>query len=53
MTDVPGLDLEALHAHLLDRGVAPAGPLRAELIAGGRSNLTYAVSDGASRWVVR
>ncbi|MGP3984754.1 phosphotransferase family protein [Streptomyces sp. KR80] len=29
------------------------GPLRAELIQGGRSNLTYAVTDGASRWVVR
>ena len=29
------------------------GPLQADLIAGGRSNLTYAVTDGASRWVVR
>jgi aminoglycoside phosphotransferase (APT) family kinase protein len=53
VTAPPGLDLAALHAHLVDRGVAPAGPLRAELIAGGRSNLTYAVTDGATRWVVR
>jgi aminoglycoside phosphotransferase (APT) family kinase protein len=30
-----------------------AGPLRAELIAGGRSNLTYTVGDGASVWVLR
>ncbi|MEU7039933.1 phosphotransferase family protein [Streptomyces varsoviensis] len=50
----PGLDLERLSAHL-DRerpGLATA-PLTAELIEGGRSNLTYAVTDGASRWVVR
>jgi aminoglycoside phosphotransferase (APT) family kinase protein len=43
----PGLDLDRLAAHL---GV---GPLTAELIAGGRSNLTYRVTDGQSRWVVR
>ena len=34
-------------------GVPLAGPLEAELVAGGRSNLTYAVTDGASRWAVR
>jgi aminoglycoside phosphotransferase (APT) family kinase protein len=28
-------------------------PLRASLIAGGRSNLTYRVTDGATTWVVR
>ncbi|MFI0735336.1 phosphotransferase family protein [Streptomyces sp. NPDC021225] len=51
----PGLDLERLRAHL-DRerpGLVRGGPLRAELIPGGRSNLTYAVTDGAARWVVR
>ena len=32
---------------------ATAGPLRAELIAGGRSNLTYLVTDESSRWVLR
>jgi aminoglycoside phosphotransferase (APT) family kinase protein len=32
---------------------APAGPLRAELLAGGRSNLTYLITDGSSRWVLR
>lgn len=26
---------------------------RAELIAGGRSNLTYAITDGTTRWVLR
>ncbi|MFD8204450.1 phosphotransferase family protein [Streptomyces sp. NPDC059701] len=50
----PGLDLDRLRA-LLDRerpGLV-TGPLSGRLIEGGRSNLTYAVSDGASRWVVR
>src|SRR5882672_9686708 len=28
-------------------------PLTAELIAGGRSNLTYAISDGQHTWVLR
>jgi len=53
VTALPGLDLDALSAHLAARGVDLAGPLSAELIAGGRSNLTYAVTDGATRWVVR
>ncbi|WP_267245871.1 phosphotransferase family protein [Streptomyces sp. PR69] len=50
----PGLDPEELRK-VLDRerpGLAE-GPLRAELVQGGRSNLTYAVTDGTSRWVVR
>ena len=53
MSGLPGLDLDALRAYLAAQGVGFAGPLQAELIAGGRSNLTYAVTDGASRWVVR
>jgi len=32
---------------------AHVGPLHAELLAGGRSNLTYLVTDGISRWVLR
>ncbi|MGQ0464992.1 MAG: phosphotransferase family protein [Sporichthyaceae bacterium] len=47
------LDLPALRAHLDANGVATAGPLEATLIAGGRSNLTYSVTDGTSRWAVR
>ncbi|MFF9127588.1 phosphotransferase family protein [Streptomyces sp. NPDC014889] len=50
----PGLDLDRLRG-LLDRerpGLV-RGPLTGRLIEGGRSNLTYAVSDGTSRWVVR
>ncbi|MGP3925650.1 phosphotransferase family protein [Streptomyces sp. 8N616] len=50
----PGLDLEQLRGHLdRERPGLVQGPLSAELIEGGRSNLTYTVTDGASRWVVR
>jgi aminoglycoside phosphotransferase (APT) family kinase protein len=50
----PGLDLDRLRG-LLERerpGLA-RGPLTGRLIEGGRSNLTYEVSDGSSKWVVR
>ncbi|MFE1048741.1 phosphotransferase family protein [Streptomyces olivaceus] len=50
----PGLDLDRLRV-LLDRerpGLV-TGPLSGRLIEGGRSNLTYEVSDGTARWVVR
>ncbi|MFM9447720.1 phosphotransferase family protein [Streptomyces acidiscabies] len=50
----PGLDLDRLRV-LLDRELPGLvmGPLSGQLIEGGRSNLTYTVSDGARRWVVR
>lgn len=44
---LPGLDLDKLRGRLGD------GPLRAEMIEGGRSNLTYVVTDGTRKWVVR
>jgi len=48
-----GVDLPALQRYF-DRQVEGCrGPLQVSLIAGGRSNLTYAVTDGASRWVLR
>src|SRR5581483_5661249 len=52
--DRPGLDLGRLRDHL-DRarpGLAE-GPLSAELVAGGKSNLTYRLTDGTHRWVLR
>ncbi|MEV6780798.1 phosphotransferase family protein [Streptomyces syringium] len=50
----PGLDLERLRAYLeRERPGLVRGPLGAELVEGGRSNLTYAVTDGTGRWVVR
>ena len=53
-TGVRGLDLAA-YAAWFD-GQRPgeiAGELRGRLIAGGKSNLTYEVTDGTSWWVVR
>lgn len=51
--DLPGLDLGRLAGWL--PGVLPeAGTdLTAELIAGGKSNLTYTVSDGTTSWILR
>jgi aminoglycoside phosphotransferase (APT) family kinase protein len=55
----PGLDLERLREHLeRERPGLVNGPLDARLCEGGRSNLTYVVSDttaadGTGRWVVR
>ncbi|KEF04968.1 MULTISPECIES: phosphotransferase family protein [Streptomyces] len=50
----PGLDLERLRDHLdRERPGTVRGPLKAELIEGGRSNLTYRITDGTGQWVVR
>ncbi|HEX6497781.1 MAG TPA: phosphotransferase family protein [Micromonosporaceae bacterium] len=50
----PGLDLDRLSRWLTryHPDLAP-GPLRAELIAGGRSNLTYRVTSDEAAWVLR
>lgn len=53
MTTLEGLDLDALDAYLRAEGIARSGELRAELISGGRSNLTFRVFDDASKWVLR
>ncbi|WP_034274707.1 phosphotransferase family protein [Haloechinothrix halophila] len=53
-TGPPGLDLAGFQEFF--DGVRPGaitGPLRASLIAGGKSNLTYEVTDGTSTWIVR
>jgi aminoglycoside phosphotransferase (APT) family kinase protein len=52
--DPPGLDLARLRTYLDERvpGLV-RGPLTGEVVEGGRSNLTYIVGDGGSRWVVR
>jgi aminoglycoside phosphotransferase (APT) family kinase protein len=52
--DPPGLDLARLRVHL--DTAAPGlvrGPLSAQVIAGGRSNLSYVLTDGEHRWVLR
>jgi aminoglycoside phosphotransferase (APT) family kinase protein len=52
--DLPGLDLAALSGFLGDEVLGTLeGPLRASLVTGGRSNLTYLLTDGVQRWVLR
>lgn len=50
---LPGMDPGALRSFLVDSGVSVAGDLDVHLISGGRSNLTFGVTDGATKWVVR
>ncbi|WP_405460761.1 phosphotransferase family protein [Streptomyces sp. NBC_00101] len=50
----PGLDPGPLRGHLdRERPGLVSGPLEARLIEGGRSNLTYTVTDSVRTWVVR
>lgn len=52
--ELPGLDLGAFHRWYDEqRPGEVGGPLRGRVIAGGRSNLTYEVTDGSSWWIVR
>jgi aminoglycoside phosphotransferase (APT) family kinase protein len=46
-------ELEAVATVLRHHGEEVAGPLAAELISGGRSNLTIRLNDGVSGWVLR
>lgn len=48
-----GLDLAALDGYLRTTGVGRDGVLTAQLISGGRSNLTFLVADDSSKWVLR
>jgi len=53
-SDAAALDLGRLRSYV--ERVCPGmvrGPLSGQLIGGGRSNLTYRVTDGTSTWVVR
>lgn len=50
---VEALDPVALRRYLIANDVPVQGELTVELIAGGRSNLTFKVSDESSAWVVR
>jgi aminoglycoside phosphotransferase (APT) family kinase protein len=54
--ELPGLDLDRLRSYLdmhASATVLPTGPLTAERVEGGKSNLTYIVSGGTSDFVVR
>ena len=48
-----GLDLPSLDGYLRLLGIERDGPLRAEFISGGRSNLTFRLYDDATSWLVR
>ena len=48
-----GIDPEAVAAVLGPVVGGVQGPLRAELIPGGRSNLTYVIGDATRSWVLR
>ncbi|HEX2904740.1 MAG TPA: phosphotransferase family protein [Jatrophihabitans sp.] len=53
-SDPPGLDLARITAWLdAERPGLRQGALSATVIAGGRSNLTYRVTDGSSVWALR
>lgn len=47
------LDLDRLARLLVDSGVEVRGPLHAAPLTGGRSNLTFKVTDGNAAWVAR
>jgi aminoglycoside phosphotransferase (APT) family kinase protein len=47
VTGPRGLDLDRLRSYL------GSAPLTATMFQGGRSNLTYALTDGTNRWVLR
>jgi aminoglycoside phosphotransferase (APT) family kinase protein len=52
--EVEGVDLDALRVYFAKHvDGAEDRPLSAALIAGGRSNLTYVISDGEQDWVLR
>lgn len=50
---VVGVDVPALQRYFDHHVPDCAGPLRIQLLQGGRSNLTYEVTDGTHRWVLR
>lgn len=53
MTGLDPIELAAVEGVMRDAGTGLVGPLKADLIAGGRSNLTFRLTDGASLWVLR
>ncbi|MFD5063659.1 phosphotransferase family protein [Streptomyces sp. NPDC058394] len=50
---VVGVDVGALQRYFERHVPECDGPLRLDVLHGGRSNLTYAVTDGTHRWVLR
>ncbi len=54
MAELPGVDLAALTRWLdTERPGLRQGDLAGEVIAGGKSNLTYRITDGTTAWALR
>lgn len=54
MTDLPGIRIDAVTEWIVERAPTARPPFTFDLIAGGRSNLTYRVTDGAGHaWALR
>lgn len=53
MTSLTAGDLLGIASKMLADGVELAGPLSSRILAGGRSNLTYRLTDGLSEWILR
>ncbi|OZE17794.1 acyl-CoA dehydrogenase [Rhodococcus sp. 05-2254-6] len=53
MSELPGMNRDALEQFLRGNGIEVDGELSVEMISGGRSNLTYKAFDDSSTWVVR
>ncbi len=53
MSELRGMNRDALERFLLEHDIELDGRLSVEMISGGRSNLTYKAYDDTSTWVVR
>lgn len=53
MTSLSTDELAAVADAMTGAGVAPAAPLAARALKGGRSNLTFVLTDGQASWVLR
>ena len=53
MSELTPAQLAGLARFLADAGEDVDGPVSATLLTGGRSNLTYRLSDGSTSWVLR
>lgn len=53
-SELPGLDLPNVERYLREHASGLlAGPLAGTVVEGGRSNLTYRLTDGVSHWALR